>query len=335
MKCYFIAGLAGTGKTAVAVGLAALLRGRGEVVGYRKVYGDTFPPGRPDPDAVLMKDWLGLPEPVEQLRLFRESPYYLDGPPNAAEADLPALPYTSLILEGGTALERLRAVELDLPHLARRWEAAVILVGRARDDLELDRLLLWSDHLHLSGCRLLGTILNQVPTPLLERVDDRYRAVLEQAGSPLLGVIPQQTDLVLPTVREYLEVSGAQVVAGAASLDRPVEDVMIGAMSSDGALPYFRRMARKLVITGGDRADLAILALETSTSGLLLTGGFKPALSVLTLATEKGIPVLLTGLDTMATVERLHQVTPKLRCENREAIQRAEENLAKYCRIPL
>lgn len=335
MKSYLLAGLAGSGKTAVAVGLASLLRRRGEVVGYRKVYGETFPADRPDPDAVLMKEWLGLPEPVEDLRLFRETPCYLDGHPDQQKVDLPDAPYTCLVLEGGSALERLRAAHLDLTRLARRWDAGVILVGRARDDLEVDRLLLWSDHLVLAGCRVLGTILTQVHPTNVDSLEARYRAVLAEAGSPLLGVIPQQAALALPTVREYLEVSGATVLSGAESLDRPVEDVMIGAMSPHGALPYLRRMARKLVVTGGDRADLALLALETNTSGLLLTGGFQPALSVLTLAADKGTPVLLTGLDTMTTVERLHQVTPKLRAENREGIQRAGETLEKYCRIPL
>jgi BioD-like phosphotransacetylase family protein len=40
---------------------------------------------------------------------------------------------------------------------------------------------------------------------------------------------------------------------------------MVGAMSAENALSYFRRKAHKVVITGGDRPDIQLAALETST----------------------------------------------------------------------
>lgn len=44
-----------------------------------------------------------------------------------------------------------------------------------------------------------------------------------------------------------------------------VEHLMIGAMDVDSALTYFRRKPNKAVITGGDRPDIQLAALETST----------------------------------------------------------------------
>ena len=56
-----------------------------------------------------------------------------------------------------------------------------------------------------------------------------------------------------------------------------IENFSIGAMNVEQALTYFRRIPRKAVITGGDRADIQLAALETDTVALVLTGNLFPA----------------------------------------------------------
>jgi len=51
---------------------------------------------------------------------------------------------------------------------------------------------------------------------------------------------------------------------------------MVGAMNVDSALAHFRRQPNKAVITGGDRPDIQLAALETSTRCLILTGNLPP-----------------------------------------------------------
>ena len=75
---------------------------------------------------------------------------------------------------------------------------------------------------------------------------------------------------------EFYDILGGEILAAHDHLHLPVEDVVIGAMTTAGALTYLRRAANKAVILGGDRADLALAALETSTSVLILTGGLYP-----------------------------------------------------------
>ena len=60
-------------------------------------------------------------------------------------------------------------------------------------------------------------------------------------------------------------------------------------------MTYFRRKPNKAVITGGDRADIQLAALETSTRCLILTGNLYPSPAVLNRAEELCVPVLLTG----------------------------------------
>jgi hypothetical protein len=66
------------------------------------------------------------------------------------------------------------------------------------------------------------------------------------------------------------------------------------------------------VITGGDRADLQLAALSTSTSCLVLTGGLYPANHVIARAQELGVSVILVHLDTLTAAERVERLTARI-----------------------
>jgi uncharacterized protein len=57
------------------------------------------------------------------------------------------------------------------------------------------------------------------------------------------------------------------------------------------------------VVTGGDRTDIQLAALESSTNCLILTGHFSPNSIVLNRAEDLEVPVLSVDLDTLTTVE--------------------------------
>jgi len=84
-----------------------------------------------------------------------------------------------------------------------------------------------------------------------------------------------------------------------------VENLMVGAMCVDPAPLYFDIKSNKAVIARGDRADIQLGALETSTTCLILTGGTKPTPSVMQRAEEKKVPIILVEKDTPATLAKL------------------------------
>ncbi len=86
-----------------------------------------------------------------------------------------------------------------------------------------------------------------------------------------------------------------------------VENLMVGAMCVDPAPLYFNLKPAKAVITRGDRADIQLGALETSTKCLILTGGTKPLPDVMQRAEEEGVPILLVEKDTPATLSELER----------------------------
>ena len=92
-----------------------------------------------------------------------------------------------------------------------------------------------------------------------------------------------------------------------------VETFTVGAMTIEAALSRFRRQQNKAVITGGDRTDIQLAALETSTVALILTGNLQPSPLVVQQAEALGVPVLLVKDNTMETVNRIEQGYGKTR----------------------
>jgi hypothetical protein len=104
-------------------------------------------------------------------------------------------------------------------------------------------------------------------------------------------------------------------------LDTLIETFTVGAMSAEAALSRFRRQQHKAVITGGDRSDIQLAALETSTAALILTGNLHPSPLILQQAEELGVPVLLVGTNTMETVERIERTFGKTRLGQAEKLE--------------
>jgi len=98
----------------------------------------------------------------------------------------------------------------------------------------------------------------------------------------------------------------------------------------DRALHYFRRTPRKCVITGGDRSDIQLAALETPTRCLILTGDLRPSHTVVARAEELGVPVLLVRGDTLTTVSTIDELLGKLRVREPRKIEHAIEQFEAH-----
>ena len=92
-------------------------------------------------------------------------------------------------------------------------------------------------------------------------------------------------------------------------------------MSTESALSYLRRYANKAIITGGDRVDMQLTALETSTSCLILTGGIYPGPQVIAKAEKLNIPVMLVSEDTFSASKRFENITAKIEAKDRKKIE--------------
>jgi BioD-like phosphotransacetylase family protein len=172
------------------------------------------------------------------------------------------------------------------------------------------------------GDRLLGVLINGIEEPQLDFVRSRMAPFLEKRGIGVFATLAQDPQLAGVTVTDLHEHLGGQMIGNPTWGDKLVEHLLIGAMGADAALSHFRRRTNKAVFTGGDRVDLQLAALETSTSVLVLTGNIRPAATVIDRAEERQVPIILVTDDTLTTVERAEGIFGHIRFKQEAKIAR-------------
>lgn len=217
-----------------------------------------------------------------------------------------------ILLEGPGSLDEGRLFDLSIRQMADIADASVLLVARYHSVLLVDGLLAAKSEL---GDRLIGVLINDVPNDAEQQdaLTQELIPYLENRGIPVLGLLPSNILLRSVSVGELVHQLNAQVLCRPDRLDLMVETLKIGAMSVSAALKYFQSASNMAIVTGGDRTDIQMAALETSTQCLILTGQLPPAPMILTRAEELEIPVLSVELDTLSTVEIIDRAFGQVR----------------------
>jgi hypothetical protein len=177
----------------------------------------------------------------------------------------------------------------------------------------------------LLGERLIGVIVNRIEPGKMDNVRELAVPFLKKRGIPVLGMMPEDAVLGAVTVGELRDALDGDLVCGEDKLDNLVERFCIGAMNVESALSYFRRVPNKAVVTGGDRSDIQLAALETSTRCLVLTGDLYPSTQIVIRAEECGVPIIVVPADTHRTVEKFESILGALSIRNKKKLERAVE----------
>jgi BioD-like phosphotransacetylase family protein len=326
MKSIYITSLERySGKTAICLALGKRFQADGFSVGYLKPV--SFQPWRvsgkiADEDATFVKEILGLSAEPWELSPVVVTPDFLvehlsrGGDKSLMEQVKSAVQNTSagkdiLLLEGGASLREGHSVSLPTPDVARELSSHVLVTVKYRSDIRvLDDTLSAKARL---GDLLNGVMINRVPNEAVDFIQNLAIPFLEKRGIPVLGFLPEKRTLAALTVTELIDVLQAKVLTERTRLDAKVETLTVGAMTADVALRRFREYTNKAVITGGDRTDIQLAALETSTTCLILTGNLQPSPLIVKQAEDFGVAVLLVRDNTMETVEAIEQIFGKTR----------------------
>ena len=175
-------------------------------------------------------------------------------------------------------------------------------------------------------------VINKVTN--LEDYSHTHLQDIKDMGINVLGVIPFEQDLTYVPVSYLAERLQARIIGGEGGLSNKVKYVFVGAMAGDAAarLPLFRK-ENKLAITGGDRSDMIVAALESSTSGIILTNNIMPPQNIISKASELNIPLLLVPFDTFATAKQIDDMTPLLTKDDTQRIDLLQKLVAQYVDI--
>lgn len=333
MKLYIASTAEYSGKTLLALSLARLWGAEGVSVGYLKPLGKlpiVEEGGRVvDDDASFLARELGLPGPPEEvcpvvitqdilMAAYHGRARRLKDRIARAVADAAAR--SEILLLGGTANLR-DGIFLGLPPLAliAAFDCRVLLVDRFEGEKSMDQIL-WAAG--VLSRRLLGVVLNRVGPAQEAFVDHTVRPGLEARGIRVFGVLPHDPVLDSISVGTLAERLGATIACGEEARGQLIERFSIGAMDAEQALRIFRRMPAKAVVTGGNRADVQLAALETDTRCLVVTGGLPPDERILQRARERRVPVLVAREDTMTVIERFERLVGRQRIREEEKAAR-------------
>lgn len=243
---------------------------------------------------------------------------------------LATAPAEQVILEAAGSLSEGLLYGLSLPQLARSLEAAVVLVHLWQDSRSVDALLQAQE---LLGDRLAGVVLNAVDPEAVPELEATVLPALERLGLTVFGVMPRSPLLRSVTVEELARRLEARVLCCRDRLDLLVENLSIGAMNVNSAMEFFRRRRNMAVVTGADRTDIQLAALEASTQCLILTGVGDPLPQLLNRAEELEVPLLKVEQDTLTTVEVIEGAFGHVRLHESVKATYAVRLVEEHCRF--
>jgi BioD-like phosphotransacetylase family protein len=232
-----------------------------------------------------------------------------------------------LLLEGGASLREGYAMGLSNLQVAEALGAPALVLVRYRGDMNLvDDAL--TARFRLQD-RLLGLILNHIPEEAKTFVEEYAKPYLLGQGIRCLGCLPRVPRLSALSLGEIIELLEAEVLTQRHDPQALVEVFTVGAMTADAALSRFRRHPHKAVITGGDRTDIMLAALETSTVALILTGNLRPSPLIVQQAEALQVPMLLVKGSTMETVEAIEHAYGRTSLGGKEKLETFTQLMAK------
>jgi hypothetical protein len=327
------------GKTSVIVGIAAALNRK---MAYIKPFGERMLYRKKrlwDYDSALITNLFGLKEdPVDMSIGFDHSKLrYMYDQEGTQKKLLETVANIGkdkeiLFIEGGRDLSYGMSVYLDTLSLAKYLGCRLVLVVSGEEDTILDDILFLKKHVDLAGVNLGGVIVNKVQN--LEDFQNTHLPVIQKLGVRVLGVIPYQSDLTFFSVYYLADRLFAKVITGEGGLKKVIKNIVIGAWSANIFLqnPLFKK-ENKLVITGGDRTDMILAALEGDTSGIILTNNILPPSNIISKASEKNIPLLMVFSDTYQTAKQIESLEPLLTREDTEKVDLLKQLVEKHVHL--
>jgi len=208
-----------------------------------------------------------------------------------------------LIIESPGAFKNDQVSTLAAYTIAEKLDARVILLLCWCSDYREAGILQAAEKL---GSRLIGVVLNQVPSSRISMVQAECTAYFKGKGIAVLGVLPESRALLGVTVGEIAGAVGGEIINFKDKAGELVENVMLGAMSPDSARDYYNRLRNKAVVTRHERADMQLAALETSTKCLVVSGK-RPSTSVMVKSEDKKVPVIVVDRDINEIVKGIEQ----------------------------
>ena len=354
-KIFIAATKQNDGKTTISLGLINAFKKRFKSVGFIKPVGQRYiieDGYKADEDSVLiekvcsMKCRLKDMSPIAIEKGFTEKFINRGNRRKLVDSIVDSFERISkkrkLVVIEGTGHAGVGSVfDLSNARVASLLGAKVILVTAGGIGKPIDEIVLNMALFEKEGVDVIGVIVNKVLTSKYKKIEKIVRVALKRKGIDVLGVIPYTHSLSMPTIQHIQEETGMKLISKRIGMRNKVRKILIGAMEPHSALDYLEDGS--LLITPGDRKDMLMAILNAHLlkkpkkaifiSGIILTCGIMPDRKIMTLIKKAKIPVFLSKRHTYATAAKIHDLTIKIRPEDKEKTKMATSLVEQHVDI--
>jgi len=336
------------GKSVIAFGLINMLLTKTQKVGYFKPIIAEEDPDKKDEHVAAMLGYFSLPVNYEDAFAFTRQGmmHQIDNEGNASVINTIISKYKKLednydftVIEGSDFLGEGIAFEFESNALmAKNLGAPVLIVvsgkGKTASQLFKSAINIYRNFLQ-RDVQVLGVVANMVNPEEAERIRQAFQNQLP--AELMIAVIPVETALQSPTMKEISTALNAEVLFGESLMDNQVDNFVTGAMM----LPNFLRHIKEnvLIVTPGDRGDIIIGALQANLSanypkvaGIVLTAGSLPDDPMLKLieGLQTVIPIISVQKGTFETTTTIGAIHSRITIDDRKKIAMAIDLFERY-----
>ncbi|PUZ23833.1 phosphate acetyltransferase [Chitinophaga costaii] len=337
-----------SGKSMIILGLADMLLGRTQKIGYLKpvVLSDT--PEQPDPHISTVLSYFQLKQTYAASYVFtrQETMQQLKDQRQGAMIDAIITRYKALeaqydfiVVEGSDYVGQGAAFEFETNRLIAKnlnTPALLLISGENKTPAEiiqegLNFCRAYQEH----DIQVLAVVANKVAPEQEASVRQLLAAQLPEGV--LAAVVPMDAALQNPTVGDVFAQLKGRLLFGQEYLGNQVDHFVTGAMQVPNFLHYLKENV--LIVTPGDRGDIIISSLQANLSssyprvaGIVLTADTIPEAPVMRLieGLQNVVPIMAVRTGTFETTHEVAQVKARITPDNPHKIQLAIETFNRF-----
>lgn len=351
---YIAATMQNDGKTTLSLGLILAFQRKFKKVGFIKPIGQRYlieQGYKVDEDSVLIEKICGIKcnlkdmSPIAIERGFTEK-YILHGNREKLLRQIVdsynrvSLDKNLVVIEGTGHAGVGSVMDCSNAQVAKLLNSKVILISSGGIGRPIDEIMLNMALFEKEKVEVIGVIINKVRPEKYDKVNRLLRLGFKKKNLEVLGVMPYRPILSKPTIQQILEEMKIKLLCGQNKLKESVSSIIVAAMEPHQALKYIKD--ESLIITPGDREDilsaiinshLASTRRRERISGIVLSGGIMPDKTVLGLLKRASVPVLLAKEDTYRVASAVHDLSIKIRPEDKEKVKLVSETVQEYVKV--
>lgn len=361
-RAFFVAATGqNVGKTTICLGLVAALKKKMKSVGFMKPVGqeqyETETGLHVDKDVVLFKNHFKIKDHYEDMspvlfpRGFTRD--YLDGKiDHEGMTQKISRAFQNLkerndltVIEGTGHTGVGSIVNLNNAQVAALLGVKTILIASGGLGSSLDDLALNITMCQKFSVPVAGVILNRVLEEKREMVLNYMTKALARWEIPLLGFIPFNSFLSVPSMQDFEALFQTKLLTGEEHRMRHFHHIRLVATS----IELYRALLvpNQLMITPASREDIILATLtrywdakiahpeEDLETGMILIGKTPPKESIIEQIRRAGIPMLYAPLSSFLAMKMINSYVAKIRKEDHPKVEAAINLVERYVDLDL